>query len=205
MVQEMHYEENTLFDLDPKVGQGGQGHTKCCPVPSTSCDLCTSKVWCCYILWLRRRYIYKKIHYLILTLGSRSYKMLPSTLDIVWPMHLQSLILLHPTIKEKMHLQVNTLFDLDLRTKCCPLHHVTYAHTEFEVTASKGLGREIFTRKFNIQYVGQYPLHHMTYPAQSLKLQRLTVLEEIHLQENTLFNHTKCCPVPSTAIWPIQL
>ena len=105
-------------------------------------------------------------------------------------MHQQSLILLHPTVKEKMHLQVNTLFDLDLRTIVaqCPLHHVTYAHTEFKVTASKGLGREIFTRKFNIQYVAQYPLHHMTYPAQILKLLRLTVKEEIHLQENTLFN-----------------
>ena len=36
---------------------------------------------------------------------------------------------------------------------------MTYAHTEFEVTASNGLGRETFTRKFNIQYVAQYPLH----------------------------------------------
>ena len=31
----MHLQENTLFDLDL------QGHTKCCTVPSTSCDLCT--------------------------------------------------------------------------------------------------------------------------------------------------------------------
>ena len=87
---------------------------KCCPVPSTSCDLCTSKVWCCYIPWLRRRCIYKKIHYLIFTMGWRSHKMFPSTLDIMWPMHHQSVILLHPTVKEKMHLQENTLFDLDL-------------------------------------------------------------------------------------------
>ena len=34
MVKEMHYQENTLC----------QGHTKCCLLPSTSCDLCTSKV-----------------------------------------------------------------------------------------------------------------------------------------------------------------
>ena len=27
------------------------------------------------------------------------------------------------------------------------------------------LTTEIFTRKFNIQNVAQYPLHHMTYPA----------------------------------------
>ena len=70
-------------------------------------------------------------------------------------MHQQSLILLHPTVKEEMHLQENTLFDLDLRVKViqniaqCPPDHVTYAPTEFEVTTSKGLGGEAFTRKFN--------------------------------------------------------
>ena len=53
-----------------------------------------------------------------------------------------------------MHLQESTLFDLDLQVKVtlnvaqCPLHHVTYAPTEFEVTTSKALG-EAFTRKFN--------------------------------------------------------
>ena len=72
-------------------------------------------------------------------------------------MHQQSWILLHPRVKEKMHLQENTLFDLDLggvkvtqNVAQCPLHHVTYASTEFEVTTSKGLGGEAFTRNFNI-------------------------------------------------------
>ena len=32
----------------------------------------------------------------------------------------------------------------------CPLHHVTYAPSEFEVTTSKAFGGEAFTRKFNI-------------------------------------------------------
>ena len=32
----------------------------------------------------------------------------------------------------------------------CPLHHVTYAPTEFEVTTSKGLGGDAFTRKIDI-------------------------------------------------------
>ena len=161
MVNEMHYQEKYIIWPWP------QGHTKCWPVPLTSCDLCTSKVWCCYIPWLRRRCIYKKIHYLTLTLGSRSHKMLPSTLDIMWPMNQQSLILLHPTVEEKMHLQENTLNDLDHQVKVtrnvaqCPLHHVTYAPTESEVTTSKASGGEAFTRKFN---VAQYPLHHVTYP-----------------------------------------
>ena len=59
-------------------------------------------------------------------------------------------------VKEKMRLQENTLFELDLWVKVtrnvgqCPLHHVTYAPTEFEVTTSKALGGEAFTRKFNI-------------------------------------------------------
>ena len=55
-----------------------------------------------------------------------------------------------------MHLQENTLFDHDLLVNVtrnvaqCPLHHVTYAPAEFEVTMSKGLGGDAFTRKFNI-------------------------------------------------------
>ena len=68
-------------------------------------------------------------------------------------MHLQSLMLLHPTVKGKMHLQEKTLFDLDIEVKVtgndaqCPLHHVTYATTKFEVTMLKGLGGDAFTRK----------------------------------------------------------
>ena len=50
-----------------------------------------------------------------------------------------------------MHLQENTLFDLDLRNVAqCPLHHVTYSHTEFEVTLSEALGGEAFTSTFII-------------------------------------------------------
>ena len=54
-----------------------------------------------------------------------------------------------------MYLQKNILYDLDIGVKVtrnvaqCPLHHVTYAPTEFEVTKSKGLG-DAFTRKFII-------------------------------------------------------
>ena len=47
-------------------------------------------------------------------------------------------------------------FDLDLGVKVtqnvaqCPLHHVTYSATKFEVATSKGLGGDAFTRKLNI-------------------------------------------------------
>ena len=121
-----------------------QGHTICCPIPSTSCDLCTCKVCSCYILQFRRRCIYKKIHYLTLTLGLRSYEVLPSTLYIMWPIHLQSLKVLCPRVKEEMHLQENTLFDLDLWVKVpgnvaqYPLHPATYVPVKFEVNTSNG-------------------------------------------------------------------
>ena len=82
--------------------------------------------------------------------------MLPNTLHIMRPMLQPRLMLLHSTVKKKMHLQENTLFDHDLlvnvtrNVATCPLHHVTYAPTEFEVTTSKGLGGDAFTRKLNI-------------------------------------------------------
>ena len=41
-----------------------------------------------------------------------------------------------------------------------------YAHTELEVTSSKALGGEAFTRKFDVsRNVALYHLHHGTYPA----------------------------------------
>ena len=70
--------------------------------------------------------------------------MLPSILDIMWPMHQQSLMLLQPMVKEKMHLQENTLFDLNLGVKVTwnvtqyPRHHVTYAPAKFDVATSHG-------------------------------------------------------------------
>ena len=74
--------------------------------------------------------------------GSMSYKMLPSTLDIMWHMHQQSLMLLHPMVKEKMHLQENTLFDLDLGVKVTRnvaqylRHNVTYASAKFDIATA---------------------------------------------------------------------
>ena len=75
--------------------------------------------------------------------------MLPSTLYITSPMHLQSLKLIRPTVKEEMHLQENTLFDLD-HTKHRPVYHVIYASTKFEVPTSNSLGDDAITRKYII-------------------------------------------------------
>ena len=55
-----------------------------------------------------------------------------------------------------MHLQENSIFDLDLGVKVTrnvaqyPLHHVTYSATKFEVATSNCLGGDTFTRKYII-------------------------------------------------------
>ena len=68
-----------------------------------------------------------------------------------------------------MHLQENTLFDLDHEIKVtqnvaqCPPHHVTYAPVKFVVAMSNSFGGYAFTRKYITQNVAQYSLHHVTY------------------------------------------
>ena len=52
-----------------------------------------------------------------------------------------------------MHLQENTLYDLDLVVKVtqnvvqCPPNHMTYAPAKFEVATSNSLGKDGLTRK----------------------------------------------------------
>ena len=72
--------------------------------------------------------------------------MMLSILYIMWPLHLQGLMLLRLTFKEEMHLQEITLLTLDLdlgsRVKVAqnvaqyPLHQVTYLGTKFEAATS---------------------------------------------------------------------
>ena len=90
-------------------------------------------------------------------------------------MHQQSLVLLHPMVKEKMHLQENTLFDLGVKVTRnvaqYPRHHVTYAPAKFDIATSQvkekmhlqentlfDLDRVKVTRN-----VAQCLLHHVTY------------------------------------------
>ena len=71
-------------------------------------------------------------------------------------MRQQNVMLLHPMFKEKMHLQENTLFDLDFGVKVTqnvaqyPRHPVTYAPTKFDIATSHGKGEDTFTRKYII-------------------------------------------------------
>ena len=71
-------------------------------------------------------------------------------------MQLQSLKFLRPTVKEEMHLQETTLYDLDLGVKVTynvaqySPYHEKYAPAKFEVATSNRLGEEAFTRKYII-------------------------------------------------------
>ena len=51
---------------------------------------------------------------------------------------------------------------------------MTYAPTEFEVTTSKAVGGEAFTRNsiFDLDLVAQYPLHHVNHPATKFEVAR---------------------------------
>ena len=82
---------------------------------------------------------------LTLTLGSRSHKMLPSTLYIMWPFQLQSLKLLRQKVKEEMQ-----GVKVTQNVSQYPLHHATYLATKCEVATSSRLGGDTFTRKYNI-------------------------------------------------------
>ena len=152
--------------------------TKCCPVSSTSCELCTSKAWYCYIPRLGRRCIYKKIHYLT----SRSHEMFPSTLYIMWIIKLQSMKLLYLSVYEEKHLQEMHYLTLTIgqgNTKCCPVPSTSCDLFSYKVWSCyvKRLRRRCIYKK--IQYLSfdldigvkvtwnitQYPLHYVTYSA----------------------------------------
>ena len=128
---------------------------------------------------------------LTLTLGTWSHEMLTNTLYIIWPVQLQGLKLLHPTVKEEMHLQQNTVLYLLISTLVVkvtwsftqyPLHHVSYVS---EVATFNGLGEDAFTRKYNIWPLTLLSRSNVLLPStlnimwsiqlQSLKLQGLTV------------------------------
>ena len=185
-----------------------QGHTKCCPVPSTSCDLCTCKLWNCYVQWFRRRFIYKKIHYLTLgyltlTPRSRSHEVLPSTLNIMWPMHGQNLKMLLPKHYEEMHFQENTLFDLwswpwgQGHTKCrpvpltsCDLCTGKIWSCYFEKFMRRCIYKKIHYLTFDTRNVTQYPLHHVIYAPTKFEVPTSNSLGEDTITRNVTDGQT---------------
>ena len=83
----------------------------------TSCDLCSCKLSAKFKAATTNRLggdAFTRKYIIWPYLGVKVTKMLHSTLYIMWPIQVQSLELLHLMVKEQMHLQENTLFDLDL-------------------------------------------------------------------------------------------
>ena len=162
----------------------GQGNTKCCLVPSKSYDICTCKVWSCYVQQFRRRCIYKKVHYLTLTFTKCCP--VPSTSCDLCTYRVLSYYV-KSFRRRNIYKKIQYLtFTLDLGVKVTqnvaqyPLHHVSYPATKFEVARSNRLGGDTFTRKYIIWSLTRshkmLPLYIM-WPIhlQSLKLLPLTV------------------------------
>ena len=106
---------------------------------------------------MRGRCIYKKIQYLScdLDIGVKV------TRDVA--QYLLHHVTYAPTnfevamsikVEEEMHLQQNTVFDLDSKVTQniaqYSIHHVTYATAKFEFATSNILGGDAFTRKYSI-------------------------------------------------------
>ena len=113
---------------------------------------------------------------LTFTLGSRSHKMLFSTLYIMSHMHLQSLKLLHSTVQEKMHLQENTLFDLDFGVKVSQRER---SGSVVECSHGSRLRGRGYIQQLRRRCINQ----------------KNTLLTSWPLCQG----HIKCCPVPSTS------
>ena len=184
LMEEKHLQENSTFDLWP----WGQGHKKCFPVPSTSCDLFSYKICSCYVKRFRRRCIYKKIKYLTFDIDLR----VKVTQNVAqYPLHhvtfsatkfevATSYCLGEDTFTRKFNIWPLTL-TLGSRSQVTrniaqyPLRHVSYSAKKIEVSTSKDLGGDAFTRKFNTWpltlgfkvtwNVAQYLLHHVTFSA----------------------------------------
>ena len=116
-------------------------------------------------------------------MGSRSHKILPSSIHIMWPKHLRALKLLCPMVQEKMHLQKNTLFDLDPKVKgqghmnCCLVPSTSCDPCTgkiwscyFQKFMRRCVYKKIHYLTFDLDLgikatknVTQYPWHYVTY------------------------------------------
>ena len=96
-----------------------------------------------------------------------------------------------------MHLQENSLFDIDLVTQY-PLHHVTYSAKWFEVATSNGLGGDTFTRfihylTFKVKVTrnfAQYLLHYVTYSATKFEVATSNGLGRVTFTRNVTDGRT---------------
>ena len=124
---------------------------------------------------LRSWCIYKKIHYMSLTLGSMSHKMLP--------------------MQYSPHHMTNATAKFGFATSNS-LGEYAFTRKYIFWTWPRGQGH---------MNVTQYPLHYAIYKPAKMKLLRARAMEEMHLQENALFyiwswprgpGHIRCCLYP---------
>ena len=102
-------------------------------------------------------------------------------------MHQQNLMLLHPMVKEKMHLQENTLFDLDIMW---PMHQHNLILLHRTVKEKMHLQENtLFDLQVKVTWnVAQCHLHHVTYAPTEFDVTTSKTLGEKHLQENSMFD-----------------
>ena len=179
----MHLQESILFDLWP--WPSGSRPPKCCSVSSTSCGLFTCQVWGCFVQRLRSRCIYKKIHFYLWLwpLLSSSHSMWLRIFYIIWPIHLQGLRFLLPTVQEEIHLQENALFDLwPWRspvpfTSCDLSRYKVWSCYNIYWLRRRCIYKKIHYLIFDLdlgvkvtQNVSQHPLHHVAYQGTKCKV-----------------------------------
>ena len=87
--KKMNLQENILFDL---------GRMNYCLVSYASRDICTDKVWSCYVQQLWKDAFTRKYSIKPWSKGQMSHELLPSALYIIWPVHLQMLKLWRPMV-----------------------------------------------------------------------------------------------------------
>ena len=149
---------------------------------------------------------------LTFTLGLRSHKTLPSTIYIMWSMHLKSLKLLWPDAFTRKYFIWPLTFNLE---SMYLLHHATYVPAKFEVATSNGLEEYAFTRKFDFllganvtQNVTQYYLKSCdlcnckVWSCYDLRFKRRCIFEKIHY---LTFDLHKALPNTLYIVWPMHL
>ena len=138
------------------------GRTRHCPVPSTSCDLCTCKIWSCYFHWFRRRCIVTRIYIILPWSWGQGHTKHCPVLYIMWPIRLQSLKLLCAMAEKEMHLQENTFYDPwpsgQSHMKQCPVPSTSCDLCTYKVWAtSNGLGEDTITRNVTDRWTDDWP------------------------------------------------
>ena len=137
----------------------GQSHAKCCPVPSTSCHLCTCKVEVAASNGLRDAFTRKYITQNITRYPLYHMTYAPAKFEAATSNSLGGDAFLQEKTLFVIHLEVKVTQNVFLY----PPHHVTYAPVKFVVAMSNSFGGYAFTRKYITQNVTQYPPHHVTY------------------------------------------